>query len=1051
LLCWSEFASNASLLTNLKSSSDLLTALDLGIITENANGNVKVKTARSTNRNSTSSAISAHQFILTRSSEGSIDWSVTSPIDAKMVFLSSLKKLLDGQTKLMSATVIRQALENGAKDRSYLRLFLFENTQLLKSIIQNTERLELLVEVITTSTFNSEDEMDRDMMSNLIQLLVHDLTSEKKSTSLCQASARLSSFMRTSERQRIVDILIHEEECLEQVSGILSMDKNTVLYDETLEKIILKQNDKRNVKDLLHLLQRSHKSANIIAEKLIDYTIANLEEPLASMALRSLMTRYEASRPYVVQQLITRPNLILSKNASESIGEAIGVHATNVPSDLADDVIATIVSHVFSKDKAISTAMMRAAVSLKGTLKDQMFTTLLSSIPEKPINVFKVDAVLLALHAAKYDDQYPTAKKVVQMISEKILLWLVRRFAEDDEDSTETLEIIKAFLELIQFQPDLLKSFTHLVEPVLTAAINRRLQYELHAELITSLFLFTPLKSNAVQLYMDKMLHDRAALAIASIRESIVTAVTTYIEKDKSLASNAVMTRLVSLYRGSLELSDRQIFQSLAFYEQSHSSASMLSMFKEWNTSNNISGANDESLIYRLDANRVLDTIQQFPRARSYRDLKSAGYGQLSTKYTDLGSLYDPLFLLSVYAQFLSGDRNPSGLQLVELMRTNFLGATVCCLSSNDQSVRDSASLMVAKTYGFAKSAEFHEKEQLLLILDALRNSIKQAKAMDEDGLMSRPLPLTITMFVAHAIRALAQPTLYLYPLISRFLLQRATPLDPADIPLLYGFLYASSYQTQTYKQQRLFILRFLSSTIRYGGEVDWKIMRHRHVWQGICVLYTASRSTNDTGLKRAIEEFWLSAMQKEHVITYAVLRIGFVDYLQQVIITMGTSNEQEKKYLLHLICCIIQNGDLQKLHKATNNLWLSSLCGLIAHLKIANLTLSSNLADDLSLAVQKLSLFSLEGALVSKGSDLFKTMDLLSNLLMDYVSSIEGVERTFEEENHEIIKNQRNFTPSLQRAKAALKLKSIAEENDGQMDKDLLQNLITKGLYIIL
>ncbi|PWN34846.1 uncharacterized protein FA14DRAFT_171572 [Meira miltonrushii] len=1035
----SEFSSNPDLFSNLKRSSDLLTALTLGPSTEKVNGHVKDKAAKSTDGSN------IHQFILNPSSESKIDWSLTSPIEAKMVFLSSLSKLLDGQTKLTSAVVIRQALENGANDRSYLQTFLFDNIQLLRSIVQSPERLSFLIDVITTSTFNSASELDREMMSNLIRLIVDDLS--PRSPSLCQASARLASFMQTSDRQRVIDTLIQEEEYLEQVSGILALDQDTVLNDEVPQKIISKRNGTKNVEDILYLLQRSHKGANTNVEKLIDFTVKNLDEPLASTALRSLMIHYEASRPHAIQQLLTRPNKTISKYAAEAIAEAIGVNATNLPSDLAHDAIATVTSHIFSKDHAISTAMVRATVSLTRTFKDQVYTTLLSNIPEKPINVFKAEAVLLALHAAKNDDECPAAKKVVHAISEKILQWLVRRFAEDEEDGAETLEVIKALLVLIRFQSSLLKNLSHLVEPVLTAAIDRRLQSELHAELITSLFISTPLKSNIVQLFMDKMLHDRAALAVASIRENIVTAVTTYIEKDRTLASNALMTRLVSLYRGTLDLSDRQIFQSLAFYEQSHASVSMLSMLKEWNSSNEVSGSSEESLIYRLDANRVLDTIQHFPRARSYRDLKSAGYGQLSVKQTEPASLYDPLFLLSAYAQFLSGDRDPSGLQLVEMMRTNVLGATVCCLSSIDQSVRSSASLMVAKTYAFAKSAEFQEKEQLLLILDALRNSIKQAKLIDGDGVMSRPLPLTITMFVAHAIRALAQPTIYLYPLISRFLLQRATPLDPSDIPLLYGFLYASSYQTQTHKQQRLFILRFLTSAVRYGGQADWKIMRHRHVWQGICVLYTTSRSTGDTSLKRAIEEFWLSAMQQEHVVTYAILRIGFVEYLQQMVITIGTSNDQEKLFLLHLVCCMIQNGDLQKLRKATNNLWLSSICGLVTRLKVEKLMLSPDLAKELDHTVQKLSSFLLElsqiggSASVLMESDLFRTMDLLSSILLDYFSMIE--EQIPEMSHDDVFRSTlEHITQISQRTKSVLKLKSLMKECDGKIDKELLQRL---------
>lgn len=71
--------------------------------------------------------------------------------------------------------------------------------------------------------------------------------------------------------------------------------------------------------------------------------------------------------------------------------------------------------------------------------------------------------------------------------------------------------------------------------------------------------------------------------------------------------------------------------------------------------------------------------------------------------------------------------------------------------------------------------------------------------------------PTLITHFLVHAFRSLAQPANPLYADISRFLLQRPI-FDAADVPMLFGMLYASG---DNYKRDRSWIVRYIRDGTR--------------------------------------------------------------------------------------------------------------------------------------------------------------------------------------------------------------------------------------------
>lgn len=115
------------------------------------------------------------------------------------------------------------------------------------------------------------------------------------------------------------------------------------------------------------------------------------------------------------------------------------------------------------------------------------------------------------------------------------------------------------------------------------------------------------------------------------------------------------------------------------------------------------------------------------------------------------------------------------------------------------------------------------EKPHVMHIFDLLRDAIRSSPETD-----SPPrLPTFTTLLLAHSLRGVFYPANFIYPLTSRFLLQRPE-LDSADVPMLFSMLYSSS---EDWKKERGWMVKFLADAMLGAGEAEWKVFRRRHTW----------------------------------------------------------------------------------------------------------------------------------------------------------------------------------------------------------------------------
>ncbi|WWC58327.1 uncharacterized protein I303_100867 [Kwoniella dejecticola CBS 10117] len=402
-----------------------------------------------------------------------------------------------------------------------------------------------------------------------------------------------------------------------------------------------------------------------------------------------------------------------------------------------------------------------------------------------------------------------------------------------------------------------------LAEPVITAVIQDRLGTEESVKLASALAQRVEMKASFIRQQLQALLASPAynrcidSACPTSTRLGYITllhtlfAASTYVSCQPNF-----IEPLVLLYRGTLSKSDRLVLNMFQLFE-GYRKLSVSSVLKFWSASGIVGSGNRAfDALTSLDPQKVFATCQAYPLRRTLR-----GTGQSDKKSGDDESLYDPVFVMSLLTYTMS-EGNLTGLDWVEILRSNVLGLTVCGLASRDKEVRAVAGYALAKAYSLILKKPFYERNQLLYTIRLLRHAIESP---------STRLPVLSTLFFAHALRSLANPSHFLYPLTSRFLLQRPV-FDPTDTPMLYSMLYASA---DGWKRERGWMIRFLKEGVR--SEADWRIVRRRNVWSLLATLFSSSL---DPAFRRSV----LQAMEGMVSIPAAsrslVLRDGFIVWL---------------------------------------------------------------------------------------------------------------------------------------------------------------------------
>ncbi|GAC93665.1 hypothetical protein PHSY_001230 [Pseudozyma hubeiensis SY62] len=621
----------------------------------------------------------------------------------------------------------------------------------------------------------------------------------------------------------------------------------------------------------------------------------------------------------------------------------------------------------------------------------------------------------------------PRLSEILQATIDASLLWLVRRFAEDSNDSSDLVQTTVSLTSLIERACDhqqlRIQLKRSLVDPVIQAAIKNRLVALDQMRLVLTLCSRADLEPTQLSRYLgaltahadfNSVMRGSAAVlqplqqgedaddercgdlpeedkreAADQLRQLATEFPYTVASRNaRELLRAPLLTRLMAFYNATLSKSDRMILALFRLFEE-ECGQSFMGVVQGWTLpasssdgSDSVMGGGQSTLeaLQSLDANVVFATCTEYPRSLSLRNNDGYGYddetdgarlpGQVYGKHTDAAQRYDPVFVHSLLAGVTAPGVKLSGLQWVSVFATNAPGLAVCGLSSRCRDMRRASLTLISSLYLAAREADFQEKDHLQMVLDLLRDALDSSIAIQDSALSESTvvpsdapyLPTTTTLFIAHALRSVTTPGSFIYPVISHFLLQRPE-LDVGDVPLLYNLLYSAS---DKYKQERMWMLRFLRDVARSGGRSDWKIFKRRRTWDLLASLYDAcdggltgagmdsDRAVEETSMRALIEDTTAWLVRNADVAIELVTRRGLLTWIWQQAVREGvvalaehhssdgprlsevTSAEASalstltlRSVWILLLAQLTRSIDLDRLHRATDSAWLAPIITL--------------------------------------------------------------------------------------------------------------------------
>lgn len=138
-----------------------------------------------------------------------------------------------------------------------------------------------------------------------------------------------------------------------------------------------------------------------------------------------------------------------------------------------------------------------------------------------------------------------------------------------------------------------------------------------------------------------------------------------------------------------MSIPDKQILSLFQLFE-SHRTLSTASLLKSWSASGVIGVQRALDAMMSLAAGKVFATCIAFSMRRALlSDGPTDGAGE---------GFYDPAFILPLFVAVL--DEHLTGLDWVQVLRSNLLGLAICSLASRDAAMRALGRRVLAKTTG---------------------------------------------------------------------------------------------------------------------------------------------------------------------------------------------------------------------------------------------------------------------------------------------------------------------------------------------------------------
>ncbi|XP_065597859.1 nucleolar pre-ribosomal-associated protein 1 [Cyrtonyx montezumae] len=295
-------------------------------------------------------------------------------------------------------------------------------------------------------------------------------------------------------------------------------------------------------------------------------------------------------------------------------------------------------------------------------------------------------------------------------------------------------------------------------------------------------------------------------------REALVDILLTVVKLDPSVCESSHLAVLLGAYGATLSTVDQKILLLLQLYEKNNQSL-INSRILLWGpaavehhkTCKSLGKSlwqqpSMEEILCLLDREKMMKTVLSFPQHRRLlpsEDVQESLYRDESVKTLD--DFYDPCFLLQLFSELTRPECLVACHKFVEV---NALGLTVAALSSYDSNMRAAAYFVLASFRSHLEGARFREQKQLLYLMDAVQNGIRQQNLR---------FTFSLTLYIARVAQQMLKPEDHMYTKINRFLLSHQY-LDLRKVPGFFQLFYSFDFE---HKTERDWVLRLLGEGLR--------------------------------------------------------------------------------------------------------------------------------------------------------------------------------------------------------------------------------------------
>ncbi|KFU94949.1 Nucleolar pre-ribosomal-associated protein 1, partial [Chaetura pelagica] len=387
-------------------------------------------------------------------------------------------------------------------------------------------------------------------------------------------------------------------------------------------------------------------------------------------------------------------------------------------------------------------------------------------------------------------------------------------------------------------------------------------------------------------------------------REALVDVLLTLVKLSPALCESSHLAVLLGAYGATLSAVDQKILLLLQLYEKNNQSL-INSRILLWGpaavehhkTCKSLGRSlwqqpSMEEILCLLDREKMMKTILSFPQHRrllSSQDVQDSLYRDESVKSLD--DFYDPCFLLQLFSELTRPECVVACHKFVEV---NALGLTVAALSSYDSNMRAAAYFVLASFRSHLEGARFREKSQLLYLLDAVQNGIRQPNLR---------FTFSLTLYVARVAQQILKPEEHMYIKVNRFLLSHQY-LDLRKVPGFFQLFYSFDFE---YKTEREWILRFLGEGLR--DKHCYELYDYQRIFQVILSFFNSPLC--DEGSQSRV----LEILQNAALVTRAAYEL-----IQDHSLLTWILHILEKRFL--------ENKLLSKIISLLNTLWITNLGG---------------------------------------------------------------------------------------------------------------------------